>query len=232
MVLLSACKKSATPDCDGAGKAVEASVADIAINGKDELARETAKRIGPAAGANVVLRCKQDSWSAAATDCVKATKSGSKFSECESKMTKDQVDKLKASVPVIEGTAPMGSPTPATTPGGPPPDCAGVEAAMTRFWNERVTNAANDTERKAAENLRVTARQRIGKHCIEDKWSAEAADCFKAVTNGDFASCELRLSPSQVGALRGSAPAIDPSPAMGSAKEAAGVGSAEGSAAE
>jgi hypothetical protein len=226
MVLLSACKKSAQPDCDGAGKAIEASVAEIAANGKDELARETARRVGPAAGANVVLRCKQDSWSAATTDCVKAITGSSRFSECESKMTKDQVDKLKASVPVIEGTMPPGSNT-AAAPSGPPPDCAGVEAAMTKFWNERVAIAKDDTERKFAENMRVVARQRIGKHCSEDRWSAEAADCFKQVTNGDFASCESKLTPMQVSSVRASAPAIDPTPALGSAAAAAGVGSAE-----
>ena len=226
VALLSACKKSDKPDCDGAGKAIEASAAEIAANGKDELARETARRVGPAAGANVVLRCKQDGWSAAATDCIKGTKGSARFSECESKMTKDQADKLKASVPMMEGTMPAGS-NAAAAPAGPPPDCAGVEAAMTKFWNERVSNAKDDSERKAAENVRVTARQRIGKHCNEDKWSAEAADCFKAVTNGDFASCEPKLTPMQVGSLKGSAPAIDPSPALGSAAAAAGVGSAE-----
>lgn len=205
MVLLSACKKSAKPDCDGAGKAIEASAA---------------------AGANVVLRCKQDGWSAAATDCVKATKGST--SECEAKLTKEQADKLKASAAMFDGTVPAGSGTPAN-PSGPPADCAGVEAAMTKFWNERVSIAKDETERKAAETLRVTARQRIGKHCNEDKWSAEAADCFKAVTNGDFASCEPKLTPMQIGSLKGSAPAIDPSPRLGTAQAAAaaGVGSAD-----
>lgn len=235
MVLLGACKKAATPDCDGAGKAIEVAAADTAANGKDELARETARRVGPAAGANVVLRCKQDGWSAAATDCVKNAKGGAKFSDCESKLTKEQAEKLKTGVPALAGTVDPGPPT-TNPPAGAPADCAGVEASMTKFWNERVGLAKTETERKSAEEMRVTARTRIGKHCNEDKWSAAAADCFKAVTNGDFASCESNLTPAQVSSLKASAPAIDPMkgmtppPATGSADGSAAGSAADGSA--
>jgi hypothetical protein len=235
VVLLAACKKAAKPDCDGAGKAIEAAAVEAAANAKDELARETAKRVGPAAAANVVLRCKNDGWSAAATDCVKAAKGGT-YNECESKLTKEQVANLKGAVPPIDPTPGLNAATP---PAGPPADCAAVEAAMTNFWNGRVSAATSDADRKAAEETRAIARDRIGKHCRDDKWSAAASDCFKAVTNGDFASCESRLTPDQVGRLRGSAPAIDPNGAMnaaaaaaaGSAVAGSAAGSADGSAA-
>ena len=228
VVLLAACKKAAKPDCDGAGKAVEASAIEVAANAKDELARETAKRVGPAAAASVVLRCKNDGWSAAATDCVKSVKGGTYYRDCESKLTKEQVEKLKG---VVSPSDPTPGVNAATQPAaGPPADCGGVEAAMTNFWNGRVSAATSDSDRKAAEATRAIARDRIGKHCRDDHWSAEAGDCFKAVTNGDFASCEPKLTPDQLGRLRGSAPAIDPSAAMNAAAAAAAAGSAAGSA--
>lgn len=249
-LLLGACKKSAKPDCDGAGKAVEAAAADAAKNAKDELARETAKRVGPAAAANVVLRCKQDSWSAAATDCVKSAKAG-ELSKCEAKLDKEQLAKFKASVPAIDGTAPMGDNTAATgggagaPPPGPPADCAAVEASMTRYWNERVSAAKDDKERKASEEHRVKARALISQKCTDDRWSYEAAECFKAAGAAatlDLASCAGKLSQHQLSSLRMSAPAIPnplpgppappPPPPAGSGDTGSAAGSGEsGSAA-
>jgi hypothetical protein len=185
--LLAACKKSSPPDCDGAGKAVEADIGDPAI--------------GPGMAANIVLRCKEDKWSAAAADCVKNVKTG-RLKDCEAKMTKDQADKLLVGIKALDSAAAAAStPPPPPTPAGPAPDCAAMEGVMTKAWNAQVATAKDAAARKAAEAMRVKARVDVAKHCTDDKWSGEATDCFKAVTNGDYAACKFKLSPMQVQAV-------------------------------
>jgi hypothetical protein len=186
LLLVPSCKKPAA-DCDGAGSAAP-----------------------PDFASSVVLRCKQDGWTAAATDCVKSAK-GSLFDACASTLTKDQSDKLRAGIPSRAAPS-TATPSAPVAPAGPSADCAGVEAAMSAFWSGRVSTATTEDDRKAAEQMRVTARARIGKHCTEDKWSAEAASCFKAVTDGGFAACEPKLTPSQISSLKGSAPPMQGTP--------------------
>lgn len=223
--LLAACKKSASPDCDGAGKAVEKAAADAAANAKDDLARETAKRVGPGLAANIVLRCKEDKWTAAATDCVKSAKDGN-FRACEGTLTKEQSTKLYTGVAAIESTAPApaATDTPAPAPGAPAPDCAAREGVMTKAWSDQVSAAQNDADRKAAEAMRLRARAEVTRRCTEDKWTAEATDCFKGVTNGDFASCKAKLSPLQASAVEKMVPAS----AAPAAPPAEGAAPAEG----
>ena len=229
--LLGACKKSSTPDCDGAGKAVETAAADVVANAKDDLTRETAKRVGPGLAANIVLRCKEDKWSAAATDCVKKAKGGN-FRECESTLTKEQSTKLYTGVAAIESTAPAPAATDTTapTPGGPAPDCAAMEGVMTKAWSGQVSAAQNDADRKAAEAMRLRARSEVTKRCTDDKWTAAATDCFKSVTNGDFAACKAMLTPMQASAVDKMVPASTAPAAAPTAPAIPSEGSAEGAA--
>lgn len=225
-LLLPACKKAASPDCDGAGKAVEKAAADAAANAKDEVARETAKRVGPGLAANIVLRCKEDKWTAAATDCVKSAKDGN-FRTCEGTLTKEQSTKLYTGVAAIESTAPppAATDTAAPVPGAAAPDCAAMEGVMTKAWSDQVSAAQNDADRKAAEAMRLRARAEVTRRCNEDKWTAEATDCFKSVTNGDFAPCKAKLTPMQASAVEKMVPA-SAAPAAAPAAPAEGDGSA------
>ena len=101
-----------------------------------------------------------------------------------------------------------------------------MEGVMTKAWNAAVASAKDDAARKSAEATRVKARVEVAKHCTDDKWSAEATDCFKGVTNGDYAACKFKLSPMQVQAVVDLIPASAAPAAPAPAAPTEGSGSA------
>lgn len=88
---------AAAPDCAGVGSAMTKFWADRAAAKPTQEEKDAALQIAPVATARIVGHCEHDKWSAEATTCMKK----GDFAACESKLTKDQVDKLRSSAPPL-----------------------------------------------------------------------------------------------------------------------------------
>ncbi len=101
---------------------------------------------------------------------------------------------IRAAVLAVALTA-CGSPKPAAeVPAKPPTRCAGV--------GDQLVALMSDTAREATEEVDAMRRQII-ERCEQDRWSAEAQDCFLHVTTRQEAAekCAGMLTAEQGNAL-------------------------------
>ncbi len=71
--------------------------------------------------------------------------------------------------------------TTATAPAAGDP-CEHVGDGVKAIWDKQVADATDDATRKAASEMREKAVARLQRHCREDGWTAEAAECIRSGT--------------------------------------------------
>ncbi|MGE5181929.1 MAG: hypothetical protein ACM31C_07695 [Acidobacteriota bacterium] len=70
--------------------------------------------------------------------------------------------------------------------------CEHVAEGVKAIWDRQVFEATDDATRKAAATMRDKAVARLQRHCREDGWSAEAAECIRGGS-----PCPGKLTPAQ-----------------------------------